>query len=132
MAIDILLSLYGLIDDSRYSTCEAFYRHCHKKPLNLGRKPDLASASNIFFVLVIMFNDYLGPLSSEYCVYFYVLTILALIALVFALVGGVYQFTQKKIDLLPMVMSVISAALLYIQNRLLYSMCVSALKKGGH
>lgn len=79
-----------------------------------------------------MFNDYLGPLSSEYCVYFYVLTILALIALVFALVGGVYQFTQKKIDLLPMVMSVISAGLLYIQNRLLYSMCVSALKKGGH
>ena len=78
-----------------------------------------------------MFNDYLGPLSSEYCVYFYVLTILALIALVFALVGGVYQFTQKKVDLLPMIMSVISAALLYIQNRLLYSMCVSALKSNG-
>lgn len=78
-----------------------------------------------------MFDDYLGPLSSEYCVYFYVLTVLALIALVFSLVGGVYQFTQKKMDLLPMVMSVISAGLLYIQNRLLYSMCTAALRKRG-
>ena len=76
-----------------------------------------------------MFQGYLGPLSSEYCVYFYVLTVLALVALVIALVGGVYQFTQKKIDLIPMVMSVVSAALLYIQNRLLYSMCVASLER---
>ena len=76
-----------------------------------------------------MNNSYLGPLPAEYCVYFYVLTVLALIALVLSLVGGIYQFTQKKIELIPMVMSVVSASLMYIQNRLLYSMCSESLSQ---
>ena len=76
-----------------------------------------------------MLDGYLGTLSSEYCVYFYVLTVLALIALVLALVGGVYQLTQKKTELIPMIMSVTSAALLYVQNRLLYSMCNASLAR---
>ena len=74
-----------------------------------------------------MFNNYLGSLSAEYCVYFYVLTVLALIAFVMSLVGGVYQFTQKKVDFVPLIISVTSVGLLYIQNRLLYSMCTASL-----
>ena len=76
-----------------------------------------------------MLNGYLSSLSSEYCVYFYVLTVLALIALVLSLVGGIYQLTQKKVELIPLIMSVTSAALLYVQNRLLYSMCTASLSQ---
>ena len=74
-----------------------------------------------------MTNNFLGQFSGEYCIYFYVLTVISLIGLIVTLVNGAFLISKKKVDALQMVVSVTAAGLIYFQNRLLYSMCVAAL-----
>ena len=65
-----------------------------------------------------------SPLSKEYCLYFYALTVLSFILL--ALSGGtvVYYLIEGKADFMTGLLSLLGPALLYFNNRLLYSMCV--------
>lgn len=71
-------------------------------------------------------DDIFGPLSKEYCVYFYFLSMLGFIMLVFFLVSGIiFGLTKKKgIEFyFTLVAASLGYAIFYFQNRLLHSMC---------
>jgi hypothetical protein len=78
------------------------------------------------------FSDkFLGTLSKQYCIYFYILCIVALVVLILSIFGFFYLFTLKNSN--PMmffhaVALIISYIFSYITYRLLYSMCISSLK----
>ena len=70
-----------------------------------------------------------GPLSKDYCVYFYVLSMIGFFLLVLlgltTLIVGISQ--RKGFEFyLQMLTAGIAYAILYFQNRLLHSMCVGS------
>lgn len=70
-----------------------------------------------------------GPLSKDYCFYFYFLSMtgffLLALLLVTSLIVGISQ--RKGIDFYYQILTVgIGYAIFYFQNRLLYSMCVGS------
>ncbi len=65
-----------------------------------------------------------SPLGKEYCMYFYYLTITAFVFLALAVMKESHLIMKGKSDVLPAVLTLLSPALLYINNRLLYTMCV--------
>ena len=87
---------------------------------------------NIFYHYLIDMDNLaetlFGPLSKEYCVYFYYLSIIGLLLLVLlvlsTLIVGITQ--RKKIGFYMQMFSValVYAIFNYFQNRLLHSMCV--------
>jgi hypothetical protein len=73
------------------------------------------------------FATFFGPLSREYCLWFYWLAVLGFIFLLLTVISGVMvMFSEKKVKL-EMIHSVVMTAIMYgifyFQNRLLYSMC---------
>lgn len=76
-------------------------------------------------------NYYLfGPLDTEYCTYFYVLSVICFCTFVLTILSALYSIASgnKKMDLrlvLTMMFGSLLYAALYLQNRLLHSMCVS-------
>ena len=78
-----------------------------------------------------MNGNFLGPLPGDYCMYFYVLTVISLIGLLVSLVNGVFLLSTKKVAMAPLAVSVLIAGVVYFQNRLLYSMCIAALTNGN-
>ena len=79
-------------------------------------------------------NNFLfGPLDTEYCVYFYLLSVMQYFIcifilgyLVFALLSGNKKMDSKMIS--TMIFGALLYGVMYFQNRLLHSMCV---KKEG-
>ena len=68
-----------------------------------------------------------GPLSKQYCVYFYVLSIIAFVLMVLSLLAALFiGITKRKgIDFyVQMVIGSLAYLVVYFQNRLLHSMCV--------
>ena len=68
-----------------------------------------------------------GPLSQQYCVYFYYLSIIGFVLLILSLLTSLYVGVTKKKDssfYMKMLMVSIGYGVFYFQNRLLYSMCV--------
>ena len=77
-------------------------------------------------------NYLYGPLGSEYCMYFYYLSMFGFILFVFTLLSGiVVGISQKKgyTFFLQMMMASIAYGIIYFQNRLLHSMCVGDIRK---
>ena len=75
-------------------------------------------------------NYLFGPLDKRYCLLFYIFSILGFFAFFVALVGVVVSFVRgtKKLsatEVFFVVYSLLMSFLVYIQNRLLYSMCVN-------
>lgn len=72
--------------------------------------------------------DYLfGPLSKEYCVWFYFLSVLGFVLLAFFLLSSIYFGLSKRKGIefyLGLFSVAIGYAIFYFQNRLLHSMCV--------
>ena len=71
-----------------------------------------------------------GPLSKQYCFYFYFLSLFFLISLVFFVATGLYVGISKKKGLtyyLPMILVSTLYGMLYLQNRLLFVMCSHSL-----
>jgi hypothetical protein len=69
---------------------------------------------------------FFGPLSKEYCIYFYFLSIIGFISLALVLVSSLLVgITKKKGGDFYMQSFAIAVgyAIFYFQNRLLYSMC---------
>ena len=70
---------------------------------------------------------YFGPLSRNYCVWFYWLSVVGFVMLILLLASSLYIALSQKISK-EIVMSIISSALVYgvfyFQNRLLYTMCI--------
>ena len=75
-------------------------------------------------------NNIVGPISNKYCIYFYILSVLAIVFFVVVLGVIVWSGVTKKIKLSYMVVALVYSAqflLIYLQNRLLYNMCIQSI-----
>jgi len=73
-------------------------------------------------------NSLFGPLGKKYCNLFLLLSAIALVFLVMAVVGILFMFAKKKVDgsaILGAVVVGITYLIMYTQNRILYNMCKS-------
>ena len=71
-----------------------------------------------------------SPLDKSYCLYFYFLAVMGLFLFIFSLVGAVYMMATSKLDTkfyAQILMVVPVYALMYLQNRILWSMCIKSL-----
>ena len=79
--------------------------------------------------------DYIyGPINQKYCLYFYILSVIGFLALLFVLIMLVYSVFARKNSALfyiNMIAMAILYAMGYFQNRLLYNMCAGTMKKEG-
>jgi hypothetical protein len=75
-------------------------------------------------------DQFLGPISKKYCLYFYALMIFFLFVFVMSIFGLVYALATKKGGFAAMGALAISLmyGMAYLQNRLLYNMCVGEMK----
>jgi hypothetical protein len=72
-------------------------------------------------------NDTLfGPLGTQFCLYFYILSAVAFIFMLMSILGFIIHLFSKKVDM-KVIMGVVMVAgtygIVYMQNRLLYNMC---------
>jgi hypothetical protein len=71
-----------------------------------------------------------GPLGKEYCNLFYFLTVVAFVMIVLVVVNALYLLFFTKKAPAGFVMNTVSVlvvyGLAYIQNRLLYNMCLTS------
>ncbi len=77
-------------------------------------------------------NRYFGPLSRDYCIYFYVLSIICGIIFVSSVISIIYFAVthRNKINTMFVVNSIFilfNSFLAYISNRLLHTMCVKSI-----
>jgi hypothetical protein len=77
-------------------------------------------------------NNYFGPLPREYCVYFYILSIIFGLIFVFSAVSIAYFMIMhfKKVNTMFVINSLMvlfNTFLAYIANRLLHTMCVKSI-----
>lgn len=75
-------------------------------------------------------NQLFSPLDRKYCIYFYYLSVLGFILLMFLILSSLYiGLTSKNSGVFgyQMIMVALGYAIFYFQNRLLYSMCVNSL-----
>jgi len=76
-------------------------------------------------------NTYFGPLPREYCVYFYILSIIFGFLFATSIVSVTYFMIMhyKKINMMFVVnafLAIFNTFLGYIANRLLHTMCVKS------
>ena len=76
-------------------------------------------------------DSYFGPLSREYCLYFYLMSVFFFLMIVLGAIGIVAAFINKpkKFDLMLVihaVMLLFNAILAYYVNRLLNTMCMNS------
>ena len=77
-------------------------------------------------------NTYFGPLSEEYCVYFYALSIFFGITFVLSVISVItYMFTNyNKINMSVVTHTfflLLNSFLAYLVNRLLHTMCMKSI-----
>jgi len=71
-----------------------------------------------------------GPLSKQYCLYFYFLSIIGLVFVVLIVVTALFIGITKRKGLdfyLATLSGALAYGILYFQNRLLHSMCVGSI-----
>ena len=75
-------------------------------------------------------NMLFGPLDRKYCLYFYYLTVFMFIFVILSILTFLYNGFTTKFDMIKfaifLYMSLLYGAI-YIQNRILYSMCINSL-----
>ena len=72
-------------------------------------------------------ESFFGPLSKDYCLYFYILSIVGFVLLTMMLASTLMIGITKRKGIefyLQAVSIAIAYGIFYFQNRLLYSMCV--------
>jgi hypothetical protein len=72
------------------------------------------------------FSSLFSPLGKEYCAYFYYVSVLAFFMFLLTLYHVLVKLLKGKIDILASIITVGSAFLMYIVNRLLHTMCVGS------
>jgi len=71
-------------------------------------------------------SDLFGPISNEYCLYFYILSVIGLFFFVMVFIGILYTGISKKMGVEFYFISILYSfnfLLMYLQNRLLFNMC---------
>ena len=71
-----------------------------------------------------MLDTLFSPLSKEYCLYFYYLSVISFVFLFVALYHGIVLLIKGKTNFIQVIIGLLAPFLLYFNNRLLYSMCV--------
>lgn len=77
-----------------------------------------------------LFNSLFGPLTREYCFYYYGFSVFFYIVFVFVTLFSLYSLLTKKFSfglLLGLFMGCFTYFLAYFVSRLSYSMCVGSL-----
>lgn len=73
-------------------------------------------------------NNYLfGPLSQDWCMYFYLFSVFWYVLFIITLISIVFVLFSKKIDnklLFPLVIYGISVFVNYLEKRILHGMCM--------
>jgi hypothetical protein len=77
-------------------------------------------------------NDYFGPLGKEYCVYFYVLSIIFGVTFIFSAISiaSFIVMNHKKVNAMFIINSffiLLNTFLAYLVNRIMNAMCVKSL-----
>ena len=86
----------------------------------------------LLYMMNKLMDSLLGPLGPEYCYYFYILTIVSLVVLAVAVVGVLRRLlTDKKAEILTLMVLLVQPLLVYFVNRLLYTMCVGSVKNNS-
>lgn len=75
-----------------------------------------------------LFTKQFTPLNRKYCDYFYYLSVINFIFLVYIILAGLYTlvFDKKKDGLFNILLVTLPTFVAYFTNRLLYSMCVGS------
>ena len=90
-------------------------------------KPASSAASTNLSGVV---NDLVGPISEKYCFYFYILSVLAIVFFAIIFVGIIWTGVTKKMGFSFFFLSLLYSTqflLVYLQNRLLYNMCIHSI-----
>jgi hypothetical protein len=78
----------------------------------------------------VSLDNYLfGPVSAQYCIWFYIISIIGFIMMCFVLLGFIISLFMKKVHFsvpLTFFMALFSWFFMYFQNRLLYNMCLKS------
>ena len=77
-------------------------------------------------------NYLFGPMSRDWCVYFYVLSVIGFLWLFFYAISALFIGITKKKDLQYWLMAIsisLGYFIFYAQNRLLHSMCTGTIGK---
>lgn len=75
-------------------------------------------------------NDVFGPIGREYCLYFYIFSIVGMVLFAMILVGIVFTGLSKKLGIEFYLISFLYSLnffFMYLQNRLLFNMCGNTL-----
>ncbi len=100
-------------------------------PIHLS-SPDAstpASSTDSMNVSGVM-DNVVGPISEKYCIYFYILSVLAIIFFAIIFVGIIWTGVTKKMGFSFFFLSLLYSTqflLIYLQNRLLYNMCIHSI-----
>ncbi len=76
------------------------------------------------------FNGLFAPLDKKYCIYFYFLSVLALILMFFSVISIIFllgDFQKHKYVIMNSLSSMIMLGISYFSNRLLFTMCSKSL-----
>ena len=77
-------------------------------------------------------NTFFGPLNSEFCNYFYIISFISLVSIFFICVPAIFVGIKRN-EKFGFYLSIISMTIMYIigyfTNRLLYTMCLSSTKR---
>jgi hypothetical protein len=76
-------------------------------------------------------DKFFGPLSKEYCLYFYALSVIFGVLFVFTGISILYKiitnFKKIDIEIIVPIVGLINMFLVYLVNRLLYTMCIRSI-----
>jgi hypothetical protein len=75
-------------------------------------------------------DDVFGPIGREYCLYFYIFSVVGMVLFVAVIIGTVFMGMSKKLGIEFYLISFIYSlnyVFMYLQNRLLFNMCGNTL-----
>lgn len=78
-------------------------------------------------------SNYFGPLSKDYCIYFYLMSIVFFAIMMLGLLGVIVTIAKnpKQVNIMffiNAVMLLMNSVLAYFVNRLLHTMCVNSIR----
>lgn len=78
-------------------------------------------------------SNYFGPLSKEYCMYFYLMSIFFFVIMMMGLFGVIVTIATKPKEVNVMffinaAMLLMNSVLAYFVNRLLHTMCANSIR----
>ena len=78
-------------------------------------------------------SNYFGPLGKEYCLYFYLMSIIFFIIMIFGIFVVIFTLIKKRKEVNTMfiinfIMLITNSILAYFVNRLLHTMCINSIR----